>query len=254
MKLNYYQKMDIFERGYVRIPGVVPKIMIEEALKAINHTMGKGNVSPDYTGSNYFDQLANSPVITDLLRKSPAWSLIESLIGEGNLADYYGSQIALRFPTYEELPVKYTPHMDGILKVNEGLVENFTLLAGVLLRDVPEENMGNFTVYPGSHQLYEKYFKEKGPDILFTDESFSRQHYSDHVSLPDPVQITGNAGDLIISHYQLIHEGGPNISDQIRYATYYRVYHKDFTEDNWRSALTNLWMYLPGMQDILDGK
>ena len=42
-----------------------------------------------------------------------------------------------------------------------GEVKNFTMLIGILLADVPDEFMGNLTVYPGSHHLLEQFFRDQ---------------------------------------------------------------------------------------------
>ena len=43
------------------------------------------------------------------------------------------------------------------------------------------------------------------------------------VTLPDPVPVTGRAGDAVLCHYQLAHTAGPNTSPHIRYAVYFRL-------------------------------
>jgi hypothetical protein len=49
-------------------------------------------------------------------------------------------------------------------------LNNFTVLVGVYLSDCPEEDSGNFTVFPGSHYQIGEYFKEHGPDSILTKE------------------------------------------------------------------------------------
>lgn len=250
MQLTYRQKLQLIESGYTVIPGVVPKIMITEAMKSINHSIGKG-IPANHTGANYCRELEKHPAITDLYNKSPARTLIDSLVGQTNYPPLQSAQIALRFPDYQDPPNPYAgAHLDGMLKLREGIVENFTALVGIMVSDQPEINMGNFVVYPGTHRDYEQYFREKGPDVLLTEESFSKTARSKNLKLPEPVQITGKAGDLVISHYQLVHAGGINTSHLIRYSCYYRILHTGIRED-WRTPLTNMWMHWPGLQDVL---
>ncbi|WP_274362335.1 phytanoyl-CoA dioxygenase family protein [Paenibacillus thermotolerans] len=251
MQLSYNQKMQLFESGYVVIPGVVPTLMIKEALKAVNHSLGKG-IPEGHKGANYCQELEKHPAITNLFNKTPAKTLIDTLIGENNFYPINGAQIALRFPDYQDPPNPYAgAHLDGMLKLKEGIVENFTALVGILLSDQPEPNMGNFIVYPGSHRLCEQYFRENGPDILLEEETFQTKHRPINMQLPEPVQITGQAGDIVISHYQMIHAGGPNTSPFIRYSCYYRVYHSEI-RNNWKAPLTDLWMHWPGLRDVLN--
>jgi len=245
VKLSFQQKQELITNGFVKIPGVVPKVMVKEARKAINHSIGKG-IPADHKGANYCDELMGERVITDLFNHTPAKAICDSLIGHYHPVG--GGQIALRFPTYFEgdPPKDLGAHLDGMLQLHEGIVHNFTALVGVLLSDQPEPYAGNFTVYPGTHRLYESYFREKGPDVILEEEAFKYAR-SPNVPLPDPVQIIGEAGDLVIAHYQTIHAGGLNISDSIRYSIYFRVDHVDRHKD-WRAPLTNMWLHWPGLQ------
>ena len=46
MELTYAQKEQIYEQGFVKVAGVVPRVMVEAALRAINHSIGQG-MHPD---------------------------------------------------------------------------------------------------------------------------------------------------------------------------------------------------------------
>src|SRR2546422_257962 len=69
------------------------------------------------------------------------------------------------FPQAEPVAPPY-PHFDGrhtpATGVPAGEVRSFTLLVGVMLSEVGP-GAGNLTVWPGSHRLYEAYFREHGP-------------------------------------------------------------------------------------------
>lgn len=39
MKVTHAQKMEFYKKGYVRVPGVVPSVMVDAAVKAINHSL-----------------------------------------------------------------------------------------------------------------------------------------------------------------------------------------------------------------------
>ncbi|QHT60833.1 phytanoyl-CoA dioxygenase family protein [Paenibacillus lycopersici] len=250
MELTYRQKRQLIEEGYVKIPGVVPGIMIREAMKAINHSIGKG-VPDGHHGANYCKELENKPCITDLFNRTPAKAIIDSLVGDDGYHPIGMGQIALRFPGYmDNPPDDFGAHLDGVLRVKDSIAQNFTALVGVVLSDQSEPDHGNFTVYPGTHKAYEQYFREHGPEVLFREEGFRTIHRSANVPLPKPVQLTAEPGDLIITHYQLIHAGGVNQSDRIRYSIYYRVDHKD-RRDDWQSPLVDMWRHWPGLQSAL---
>lgn len=241
MSISYAKKRQIYEDGYTVVPGVVPPFMIERALKHINSSIGD---------SEKLRKLSTDPLITGLFNDTPARTLVESLVGD----DYHpirNAQIALRFPLLDDPAPKLAPHLDGMLQIKNGIVQNFTALVGILLSDLPVENGGNFNTFPGSHRKYEQYFKEHGPDVLLTEESFGTIHHSPNVPLGNPVPVTGKAGDIILCHYQLIHSVGPNVWHNIRYACFFRIDHIERSRD-WRAPLTNIWMHWPGMKDILD--
>lgn len=44
------------------------------------------------------------------------------------------------------------------------------MLVGIYLSATPEDYMGNFTAYPGSHHVLEKCFQEKGGAIGFLND------------------------------------------------------------------------------------
>lgn len=250
MKLTFEQKKEFLKNGYIKIPGVVPKVMIDKALQAINHSVGEGmNVSdlPILRSLSYCPELVNSQVITDLYNKTPISDLAESVIGEGQIKPITGGQIALRFPSMQDPPRNPSPHLDGMYSslngVKEGTIDNFTALVGIFLSDTPEPYSGNFTVWPGTHHIYEQYFREHGPESLLKGMP--------PVDMPEPVQITGKAGDVVLVHYQIAHGAAPNVSPHTRYACFYRLTRVDH---ELFPPMTNIWMDWPGIRDIIEEK
>ena len=66
----------------------------------------------------------------------------------------------------------------------------------------------------------------------------------------EPVQITGEPGDAILAHHQIVPTAAPNTSSEIRYATIFRLRHKDCDEIG-HDAHTNIWREWPGIQTAL---
>jgi hypothetical protein len=246
MELSYAQKREIFEKGYVKVPGVVPQVLVDAALRAINNSLGQGMKEEDvvkFRSQSYCPELTRTPVISDLLNKTPAWEYAESLIGPGALYSVDGGQIALRFPTMQDPAPPFRPHLDGMYSptngVPEGTIRNFTLLVGVSLSDVLQPYSGNFTVWPGTHYLYQDYFREHGPKSLLNGMP--------PIEMPEPEQILARAGDVVFCHYQVAHTAGPNLSPDIRYAIYFRLYHQDHGE--WcGECMTDIWREWAGMR------
>lgn len=249
MQLTHFQKQAFYEQGYIHVPGVVPRVMVDAALRAINHSVGEGIPAEQMTTirqQSYAKELQGEPVITDLLNKTPAWALAESLIGEGKIRPVRGGQVALRFPGTQDPPPPPKPHLDGMHTpyngVPEGVIQNFTMLVGVLLSDLHAPYAGNFTVWPGSHHLYEQYFREHTPQSLLEGML--------PIDLPEPLQITGKAGDVVLVHYELAHSAAPNVSPHVRYALFFRLTHIDHDAQKWE-AMTDIWREYAGMREIV---
>jgi hypothetical protein len=246
--LSKEQKQQMYEQGYVHIRGGVPQHLVNDALKAINHSLGNGipvEKVDQFRSQSFCPELQSDPVILNLFHQSQAPELLQSVIDLDLVHPVRGGQIALRFPNRDSEPRQARPHLDGMHSplngVPKGTIHNFTALVGVLLSDLPNRHAGNFTVWPGSHLLYEQYFKEHGAESLLNGLP--------PVQLPEPVQVTGNAGDLIIAHYMLGHGVTPNISPHIRYAVFFRIKHKAIQEHNWQQSMENIWLHWPGMAE-----
>jgi hypothetical protein len=249
MQLSSEQKREIVEKGYVKVPGVVPRVMVEAALRAINHSVGQGmNVEQmgTFRAQSFCPEVKNTPVMSDLLERTPAWALAESAIGAGKIRPVRGAQIALRFPTLQDPPGPIGCHLDGMHSptngVPKGTIQNFTMLLAVLLSDLPGPFAGNFTAWPGSHHLFERYFREHGPQSLLAGMP--------KVDLPIPEQITGHAGDVVFCHYQVAHGVSPNVSPHVRYAVFLRLSHVDHEAQKWE-CMTDLWREWEGLAGIV---
>lgn len=258
MQFSYAQKQDFYHQGYTIARGVVPQVMIEAALRAINCSVGEGMPREDMTrfrAQSYVPELQHEPVMTDLVNNTPIINLAESVMGEGKVAPVTGSQIALRYPLMVDPPPEPHPHLDGLHTptngVPEGEVHNFTLLAVILLSELKAPYSGNFTVWPGTHHRYETYFKENGSDALWKGASEGMPQ----IDLPQPVQIQGQPGDVCFTHYQLGHSAAPNVSPHVRYAVIFRLRPIDRPDPQMNiEALTDLWLEWPGIQDVIEAE
>ena len=252
MELSYDQKQSIVRDGFVKIPGVVPRVMVDRALREINHAVGEGMDTADMTrfrAQTYCPQITRSPAIGGLLNATPAWSLAESAIAEGRIQPTDCGQIALRFPSLQDPPGTPRPHIDGMYSptngVEMGTIGNFTALAAIFLSDVPKPFAGNFTVWPGTHRLNGEFFKEHGPESLLQGMPA--------VELPEPLQITGQAGDMVLAHYLLSHGCATNTSPHVRYAVFFRLTHVDHGSQKWES-MADPWLQWEGISpDALVG-
>ena len=156
MQLTNQQKLDFYENGYLKIPGVVSPLMINAALHAINYSLGEEGMNkddlPTLRAQSYCKEIRKSPAVTDLANKSAVIPVMESLLGKGNLSPIESGQIALRFPRLPDMsPGSPHSHLDGLGSGLNGSSKGnyrrgFTMLAVVLLNHLPETHSGNFTV------------------------------------------------------------------------------------------------------------
>ena len=92
--------------------------------------------------------------------------------------------------------------------------------------------------------FFENYFRENGIGVLADGMP--------QVDLPeDPIQITGQAGDLVIAHHQIVHTAVPNHAPNIRYAAIFRLRHQQTTFIG-NEAYIDIWREWPGIQGVTD--
>lgn len=249
-RLTEPQREALREQGFVHLPQIVPPERRQAALKAIGASLGQNGIDPallpKFRTQSYCPEVQATPAISALFHETPLAGIMESLLGAGQMQPVGSGQIALRFPS-NGLPGTPKPHLDGTYHplngVPEGELASFTALVAVFLTDVPVENAGNFTVWPGSHLLYEQYFRENGGQILvngIADVGF--------VPLPAPRQIRAQAGDAVIAHHLLAHSVAPNVWWQTRHAVFFRVKHVRHDQQKWE-VLSDLWREWPGTRD-----
>ncbi len=248
MELTYEQKQTLYENGFVKLPDIVPQDLVYDALRAINASLGATGIDParlpTFRAQSYCPEVTTTPAITRLLTASPLWSIAESALGLGAIQPVHTGQIALRFPVMGEA-ARATPHLDGMYTptngVPKGKILNFTALIGVFLSDIPHDDMGNLTVWPGTHRVYEDAFRKLGPQSLLNGLPA--------VDLPQPLQITARAGDAVLCHYQLAHGIMGNSSPFIRYGIFFRLIHTNHDAWQWE-CMTNIWREWAGMQQF----
>jgi len=114
-------------------------------------------------------------------------------MGADNVLSCSGAQIALRFPSQLGAEAAQPGgHLDGLGNGSNSMVKGvyrrgFTIFAIVYLSDVPNENCGNFTVWPESHRFVADCFKKEGHQVLTNGMP--------RLDLPcEAVQISGEAG------------------------------------------------------------
>jgi len=189
--------------------------------------------APETRGNHfYFLETENETALAAPLAESPAFGLAEQLTGAGRLAAPWQVQVALNIPPFSHRPGG--PHIDAAHAepIDSPIRGTFTLLAGVLMTDQLGEDSGNLWVWPGTHLAHAAYFREHGPQKFCAYPP---------IDLPEPEQVKGRAGDLLLAHYLLGHNIGGNFrSDLTRRALYFRLsvhgheaHREQFLQDPW---------------------
>ena len=239
----------LYREGYVVVPGLLGDEQVRLLLHAINRNLGDFGMDPGqlaaYQHDSYCPALRDDPVLIDLFDGGGVFEAAERLVGHGNLLPVNRIQVALRFPTRPGTPIQEPRgHIDGLGTGVNGIPKgtyrrSFTVLCVVLLSDLPQLNMGNFTVFPGSHRLAEAHFKQHGHEGLHSGSL-------DIEGLEAAEQIMGKPGDVLFAHHMLLHCGAVNFSPFVRYAIILRFRHKgcgDFAE----RAFTDMWREWEGL-------
>ncbi|HEX7162329.1 MAG TPA: phytanoyl-CoA dioxygenase family protein [Trebonia sp.] len=122
----------------------------------------------------------------------------------------------------------------------EARPDSFTMLAAIYLVNESAPDSGNLWVWPGSHLVHERLFRERGPAALIATSGHTH-------SLPapprysEPAQVLARRGDLLLAHFLLGHNFGGNMSDRTRRIIYYRLSCPDHATrwaDTFTSAFT----------------
>jgi len=255
-RLRLAQQRRFIDQGFLHVPQAIPRFQVDRALRAINHSLGQGRPKEDLAKLNaqsWCPELGGDPVVTDLFNKSPAFEIAEDLIGVGRVQTVGGGQIPPRFPQALDVvePKQPRGHIDGIGSGTNGIPcgeyhRGFTMLCVVLLSDLPEGDMGNFTVWPGTHELVASRLREQGHGIL--RHGIPDWDWKD-VGIPHH-PCTGQAGDIVFAHYLTWHTASPNLSPHIRYAAIFRVRHVDCGKND-LAALTDPWLEFEALQPLL---
>jgi len=208
-------------QGYLVLPGVVPERLLAPVDAEIDALVAQ---SPPPAGAvssySYFQPRGRLPASDTALRDSPAIRLAQTLVTPRTLdhgLDHI--QVALNIPPSPHRPGG--PHLDGH-RPEQARPDSFTMLAGIYLVDESAPDTGNLWVWPGSHLVHERLFREQGPAALLATSG----HATSLAAPPrysEPVQVLANRGDLLLAHFLLGHNIGGNTSDRTRRIVYYRL-------------------------------
>ena len=207
--------------------------VLGRAVQRIDDLVAADPPAADTRGPHfYWLEAKEEPDLIAPLTSSPAFGFAEDLAGAGTLEVPWQVQVALNIPPFPHRPGG--PHIDAAHAEPAAapIRGTFTLLAGVLMTDQLGEDSGNLWVWPGAHLTHAAYFREHGPQQFCAYPP---------IDLPEPEQVTGCAGDLLLAHYLLGHNIGGNFRSELtRRALYFRLsvrgheaHREQFLQDAW---------------------
>ena len=225
-------------QGYAQFPALIPEPVVASARRAIELDLIT-NYEPErqleYDNQSFCPALRAAPPIMNLILQPSVQKILDDTFGLDQIG-WSNGQIAIRRAHNYHTAVPPTAHIDGFSSglngLEEGKIYNHTVLLGVFLTPVNREFGGNFTVWPGSHYIYESCFRERG-----------RRAMSEPSPTPElgaPVQLMCGVGDVVLAHYQLGHAAAVNVTDSDRIAVYFRIWLHRMELDRWH-YLTNMW-------------
>lgn len=119
------------------------------------------------------------------------------------------------FPTPEHTGTPVNAHLDVT-------TEAFKLTYSVYLADIPSGG-GPLTVWPGTHRLLHYACARNSSHFKDINTKSFRRLFAE-LNQYAPVEIPGQAGDVIIMHYRLLHAASLNtIENHVRLAMYFNV-------------------------------
>ncbi len=243
--------MSIFyKKGFLHLPCVVNSNHIDACIQLINHHLGKPlDAGGTQQGMGKLPGgLSNHKTIQALLTDPNLLTILEAFFHkDGLVLDNQSAQIALRFPemtggrfrgTNKSINEKTssntsaassTPitlashpwHTDGS---RQGRLHPFSLLVGVALSDHTAPLSGNLLVWPQTHRAVHTSVVDSGAiDMPAFASALEAEFGVGKRELGEPFSVPCRKGDVVVLHPDLVHEGGPNISSDIRYMVYFRI-------------------------------
>ncbi|HEY3333163.1 MAG TPA: phytanoyl-CoA dioxygenase family protein [Capsulimonadaceae bacterium] len=245
MKLTPDQAQHFHDYGYVKIEGGVSQETVNKALRRINNSLGKGFDAADairLQARSSCPELQTELEIMSLYRGGALDALTQWAF-DGNVHQPGSAQLAIRYPSLDDVPKPPRPHVDGTYSehngVQVGTLHSFSALCAVFLSPISSPFNGNFTVWPGTHLAVADFVRREGINGLIKGMP--------DIALPEPVQINARPGDVVLAHYLLAHAAAQNIGPSIRYAAFYRVAHTSHA-DHREAALRDPWLEWGGLR------
>ena len=236
------QLRDFGRQGFLVLSAMIDEDVLVELDSEVDRLITRKPPPADKVGfHHYFEHPTDLPVADRALRLSGVQSLAEQLIAPLAIDLAFDHiQVATSIYGWDHEPGG--GHIDGYGTPGQTEPRSFTMLAAIYLGDETEAGRGNLWVWPGSHLGHERLFRERGVDILMSEESMGG-----HACLLDPAPdfgdgqpVLANRGDVLLAHHLLAHNQSGNMWNPMRRIIYYRLAatgHKERWADTHTNAL-----------------
>jgi len=198
---------------------------------------GNQSITARYGKVKLRDHIWGNETLDDLsVRNADIFAMVEQLLGAGNVVPperFRGLYPIFPTPEHRNIPVR--AHVD-VTEIP------FKVSVAAYLNDVPSGG-GALMVWPGSHRTLFYDYETDSSSMSNTRTASFRKDFS-LINRSEPVEITGNAGDIILFHYCLMHAAGINTIDgHVRHALF----------SNYRTPRCDEMKNAPRRNDIWDG-
>ena len=233
--------------GYLVVPGVVAESLLADVDAEVDALI---DVQPARAGKvgvhHYFEHPSRLPAAERTLRLGGVLALAEELVSPLPVALAFDHiQVATSIYGWDHEPGG--GHIDGYGIPGQTKPATFTVLAGIYLGDETERGHGNLWVWPGSHRVHERLFRERGVDALMCEASLGGHA----CLLPDEPDfgpgrpVLASRGDVVLAHYMLAHNQSGNMWNPLRRIVYYRLAAAGHRERWQRTQTDALLEYAP---------
>jgi hypothetical protein len=256
--------------GSLQLHGAVSPALVDAAKQSapIVAALGKAAQMP-HVGQAWLTESSKHASLLALAE--PGWPAVCAILGCPDLPLPSSCQIAIKVGTAPgsaaaaQAPGALPPdsHIDGLYAPDNGVpintIHNFSLLLGVSLTDMPNPNMGNLGVFPGSHLALGRAVGQVGlvqaVGILSQGATSATQNVEQLVggfhTLAPPQPLCGMQGMACLLHYQSIHFVQPNTGAEDRVMVYFRVTHPRRQPHSFcPEALENIFVEMPGLSGL----
>jgi hypothetical protein len=217
--LNRAEVDQFLEAGYVVVQSAFARRTAEALLPYVWKRLAEDPHNPSTwkRGGVQIEEVIKEGPVAELFTPRYRGS-VDDLVGEGRWWTRQGfGWVILRFPGFSSAPWRPPTagwHIDGIDFQHRADSAEQGLVGMELLTDIVPGG-GGTAVRPGSHREISRLLVAAGPAGIGYP---ALRRFCDELKGYPPVEVVGEAGDVLWMHPHLVHARSPNVRDTIRVA------------------------------------